>query len=103
MNTDLPIICAKQNQIELHGAIDFHNIVDLYHTGCKHIALCAKTTVNITLSGLAQSNSACIALLLAWLRYGREQQKAICYYHAPDFLMRMIALSGIDCIVFAEN
>lgn len=97
------LVCTKSNQLQLQGAVDFHNIVDLYHAGCQHIALCAKTTVEITLSGLRQSGSACIALLLAWLRYAQGQQKQICYGHAPDFLVRMLALSGVDCIVFAEN
>ena len=101
--TDCTLIRSKSGHLALHGPVDFDNMIDLYHLGCKHIGLCDAKAVQICLAGLAQSGSVCLALLLAWLRHAREYKKQVCYRNVPDFLTGLAKGSDVDKILFSAQ
>lgn len=96
------LMCTETGQFELRGSIDFNNVIDLCRDGCKHIENSAKPTVRIGLAQIEQSTSACLGLLIAWLRYAKQHGKQIDYHDSPDFLRSMAAVNGVDTILFAE-
>lgn len=94
--------CVENNRLELSGQVDFSNVIDLYHDGCKHITRCNTAEIHIGLHDLQVSNSACLALFTAWLRYANQYDKDICYNDIPSAVMSMATISGVNAILFGS-
>ncbi len=95
--------CIENDRFALTGNINFSNVIDLYNNGCKHIAGSQTVIVHITLGNIQQSNSACLALLIAWLRHASHRGKHIHYHDTPDFLFNTAKVSGVDEILFQPS
>jgi ABC-type transporter Mla MlaB component len=96
------LICTETGHFELRGSVNFNNVIDLCDSGCKHIEASAMATLCIGLAEVEQSTSACLGLLIAWLRCAKQYSKEIDYHDAPDFLRSMAAVNGVNKIIFAE-
>lgn len=83
--------------VMLVGDIDFASVVALEKEGLALLqnspALC------IDFSETGRTGSAAGALLIAWLRYARAQQKVLQLRNMPLHLQRVLKVSGLGSLI----
>ena len=59
----------------------------------------AASTINIDLAAVTHADSAGLALLLEWLRYGKLKNKAVRYHNLPAQLRSLAAISEVESLL----
>jgi len=85
------------NQFAVSGKLSFDTVSDLLQQGT---ALFANASgVDIDLSAVTHADSAGLALLLEWLRYGKHNNKVVRYQNLPAQLRSLAAISEVDAML----
>lgn len=87
-------ISADANGFRLPGSVSFDNFTDVRTAGEHAISENGNECV-LSLSGLGQSNSIAVALLVAWFRFANSHGKSIVYVDVPEDLRNIIEVSGL--------
>lgn len=53
--------------------------------------------------GVTRGDSACLALMLTWLRDAKKHHKQVQFLHVPGTLLQMAQLYGIDAFLFESS
>ena len=61
----------------------------------------AASGIAINLQKVSTVDSAGLALLLEWLRWGRSGRRAVAFHHLPEKLVAIARLSGVDELLVA--
>ena len=85
----------ESNQYRLSGPIDFQAVPSLYEQGIKQFAKQNQSSIQIDLGGISSSNSAALALFLAWIRHAKRYNQTINYANMPLGLERVAQLYDI--------
>lgn len=85
---------AGGSDYRLSGRVRFRNFKKYRGEGEAAIEA-APNGVVIDLSGLEHSNSAAVALLMAWYRAAEQRDKSIRFVGVPVDLMDIVELSGL--------
>jgi phospholipid transport system transporter-binding protein len=86
----------------LTGAVSLANLMDIRRQGEAALAAAAPP-VRMDISGLENGNSAALALLMAWFRAARAQDKAVTFTGVPAELQKIIELSGMTSVLPLEH
>jgi ABC-type transporter Mla MlaB component len=73
--------------------VDFNNFVEVRTAGERHIDAHAESDFDF--SNLAESNSAVVALLIAWFRYAHAHERKIQFSQLPVALQNLIEVSEL--------
>lgn len=57
------------------------------------------SSVRVDLSGVVDADSACLALMVEWLRVAKSQKKDIVFNNLPQFMLDLGRVCGIDTIL----
>jgi ABC-type transporter Mla MlaB component len=74
--------------------VDFDNLVEIRAAGERHIDASSEPVFD--LSGLKQSSSVAVALLVAWFRYAHVHGKVVTFVGVPTELMNIIEVSDLE-------
>jgi phospholipid transport system transporter-binding protein len=77
----------------LTGDIDFASVTALQQEGFALLAAHSELTVDF--SAVGRSGSAAAALLIAWLRCAKAEQKVLHLVNMPANLQRVLRVSGL--------
>ena len=91
------IVSEGNQQFALQGSLDFSNATDLFMQGKQLLAQYGQIVMN--LKNVVRSDSAGLALLLAWLRFAKENNKQLHFIHAPDQMRHYAEISGLKTIL----
>jgi len=93
----LAAIIDENKRLTVSGVLNFETVVTLWK---QSLLLLAKYPhVDIDLSKVTASNSAGLALLVEWLKYGKQENKAITFSGMPPQLQSIAKVAGIDLIL----
>lgn len=87
--------------LRLQGRVDFSNAGDLAAEGLQRLTG-RRGELTLDVSGLEAGGSVAVAVLLAWLRAGRQTGLAIRVTGIPDKMRAIVRTSGL-ADVFALN
>jgi ABC-type transporter Mla MlaB component len=73
--------------------VDFTNFNEVRAAGERHIDAHAET--DFDLSNLAESNSAVVALLIAWFRYAHAHERKVQFSQLPVALQNLIEVAEL--------
>ncbi len=90
-------IVLKSNVIVLNGVVHFENVESLWRQGLA--LMNSLQDIQVDLKGLSQSDSSGLALLTAWVRAARAQDKKIVFTHVPSFMQDIVRVCGLDGIL----
>jgi phospholipid transport system transporter-binding protein len=90
-------IKAHDGVMHVTGELNFATVMDLWRDSLAKLA--ELTAVDIDLSQVKTSNSAGLALLLAWLKYAEKCGKSVTFKHIPAHLASIIKVSGTEKIL----
>ena len=88
-------------QIRLSGVLDFYTVPVVWE---QHQAQMAGLPVwEIDLAGIERSNSAGLALLISWLREGRQQDRPVRLLNIPEQMLQIARVSELEDILSYES
>lgn len=90
--------CDSPQLARVSGDLSFGSVRAVERQGLQFLqqdAVCC----TIDFAGVAYSDSAGIALLLAWLRQARAHHKDIRFAGLPDNMLALLKLSDLDAVI----
>jgi len=90
-------IIDEKNRLVVSGELNFETIVALWKQSLPLLARYPR--IDIDLSKVTASNSAGLALLLEWLKYGKRQNKVVTFSEMPAQLRSIASVAGVDLML----
>lgn len=81
----------------VRGDLTFETVPGLYHQGVRMFG--AGGRLDVDLSGVGKTDSAGVALLVAWLRAGRAGGAEVRYQGVPGQMRDIVEVSGLQTIL----
>lgn len=94
-NSKADVIVQSDGVLRVQGDLNFTTVLGVRRTGEKLIAN-ATGSIEVDFSGVHDSGSAAVSLIMCWLRAACRADKSICFTGLPDLLKRIIAVSGLS-------
>jgi len=88
---------TPHNQFELSGLLTFETVPVKF--GQIQTLLHQQSDMIIDLSGVKRADSAGVAMIMEWVRLARQNGKHIEFLNAPDQMMSIIRMSGLEHIL----
>jgi len=85
------------DQFAVGGVLGFDSATGLLEESKKLFD--SANTINIDLSAVTHADSAGLALLLEWLRYGKQHNKTVRYQNLPTQLRSLAAISEVETLL----
>ncbi len=83
--------------IAVRGPVTFATAGALLESGKQLFA--GQQAVTVNLQEVTSVDSACLALLLEWLRQGRSEQRTVTFQGIPAKLLAIARLSGVEAML----
>lgn len=87
------------NQFAVSGNLSFATVSELLKQSKPLFG--DVTSIDIDLSAVTHADSAGLALLLEWLRYGKQHSKVVHYRNLPAQLRSLAAISEVELLLEA--
>ena|SRR5260221_8645088 len=87
------ITADEKGQLIVSGELNFATIVGLWSQSLPLFT--NRSHIDIDLSQVTLSNSAGVALLIEWLKYAKQTNKAIMFHRIPAQLQSIAAVAGV--------
>ena len=85
-----------QGILQLVGNLSFNAITPSFWQSSSALLNALPSPIQIDLSKVEQSDSAGVALLIAWTRLLRQQKKAIHFLQVSDQMRAIMRVSGLE-------
>jgi len=89
---------TPHNQFELTGELTFETVPVKYGQ-IQTLLHQQSADLIIDLSGVIRADSAGVAMVMEWVRMARQNGKHIEFMNAPDQMMSIIRMSGLENIL----
>ncbi|HVY22122.1 MAG TPA: STAS domain-containing protein [Steroidobacteraceae bacterium] len=86
-----------ENQFAVSGNMNFATVPELLSQSERLFS--AASAIDIDLSAVLHADSAGLALLLEWLRYGKHNSKSVHYRNVPAQLRLLAAISEVESLL----
>ncbi len=94
MKSSTATIVDEKNRLVVSGELNFETIVVLWKQSLPLLERYPR--IDIDLSKVTASNSAGLALLLEWLKYGKSENKVVTFSGMPAQLQSIASVAGVD-------
>ncbi len=88
-------------QLALSGPLVFATVGEIL-TASRDL-FTGDSDISIDLDGVTNADSAGLALLLEWLRWGQAEGRSLRFTALPDKLLAIARLSGVEDMLVAKN
>ena len=88
---------SADDQFAVRGVLGFDSATELLDQSKELFA--SANSINIDLSAVTHADSAGLALLLEWLRYGKQHNKTVRYQNLPAQLRSLAAISEVETLL----
>jgi phospholipid transport system transporter-binding protein len=85
-----------QGVLQLAGVLSFDAITPRFWQSSSELLTAQPSPVHIDLQKVEQSDSAGVALLIAWMRLLRKHKKEIYFLQVPDQVRAIMRVSGLE-------
>lgn len=92
-------ITRAESGLAIQGHVCYDNVVALRKQGVALLSESTASTVAIDLSE-ASSDISGLALMVAWQRYAKQQQKKLSYQHASESLLKIIKVCNLEDVLW---
>lgn len=93
------IVTVGEGRFELSGALTFDTVASLLEQGQKRFA--AHSRIILDLSGVTDSDSAGLALLMEWVSWANHSVREIRYENVPERLVSIASISEVESMLSA--
>lgn len=81
----------------IRGVLDFQTVPVIWQQGLKLFG--EEPSLVLDLQEVGRSDSAGLALLIAWMRFARSENKSISYVNMPSQMLAIARVSSLDSIL----
>jgi phospholipid transport system transporter-binding protein len=96
------IIATTTDNLVMKGELSFNTVKTLWNKS-KKLFTYTPTTIKIDLSQISHSDSAGLALLIAWQQLASKQHKTITFKNLPQQMLNMAKISKLNNILHIED
>jgi len=89
---------SADGTVKVSGVLTFATVNQLWEQSQSFFAL-AQNTINFDLANVIQSDSAGVALLLAWARTAHAHNKQIQFKSLPEQMQAIARVSGLEGVI----
>lgn len=93
----LASLTLQDHCVSVRGVLSFATVAALRNAGEKILA--KKDILEFNFTDVSRSDSAGLALLIAWSRSAKKNKKTITFTHLPKQLFDIARISGLDKIL----
>jgi phospholipid transport system transporter-binding protein len=90
-----------EGRYRVSGELDATTVTDVLKQGEQQFA--GVKQLEVDLSGVAQSDSAGLALLIEWLRAARQHDQRLRFSNLPQQLIALAKISEVDELLMANG
>jgi phospholipid transport system transporter-binding protein len=83
----------------LSGVVVTRTVLPLISQGRDCIDTASDAVMTVDLSGITESDSAAVALLIDWVRYAHRRQKQLVFTNMPGPMHDVVQVSGLEKIL----
>jgi phospholipid transport system transporter-binding protein len=83
----------QQNTMKVVGELNFTTVVRLWNDSLPKLV--TYPALHFDLAQVSASNSGGVALILEWIKYANQQNKAISFSNIPANLLSILSVSGV--------
>lgn len=94
------ITSSAPDQFAVSGNLSFDTVGELLGQG--RALFTNAPHINIDLTAVSHVDSAGLALLLEWLRYGKQHNKVVRYMNIPAQLKSLAAISEVETMLLTQ-
>lgn len=92
----------SNGQFHLKGELNMYTVPQLFADSQTQLTK-QSGDVNIDLGGVSRSDSAGLALLLAWLRLAQQQNLTLHFHNLPEQMRQIARVSELDTLLPLSN
>ncbi len=81
-------------KLQVSGELTFNTVLAIRLQG-EALILKGPESIEVDFSGVSNSGSPAVSLMMCWLRVASESNRKICYTGMPDILQGIIDVSGL--------
>lgn len=94
---------ASEGRYRVAGVLDATTVPLLLRESEARIASASASDVHIDLSGVTESDSAGLALLLEWLRIARQRKLAVHFANVPAQVAALARISEVEALLLPDT
>ena len=93
---DFTLTPGADGTLQVSGALNIGTVTRIRQASLAYFIDPASVPRSIELAGVTSADSAGLALLIEWLRLGRQQNCTIKYMNLPSQMLPLARLFGVD-------
>ena len=93
-------ITFKDNQFFIAGELNFFNVMSLFQKSLPQLQQYRELHFNF--SELKSSDSGGLALIMEWIKFAKQQNKAIYFTHLSKDILSLAKAAGLDSLISAK-
>lgn len=94
---------AGDGRFRVTGVLDAVTAPKLLRESDARFANAPGASLHIDLSGVTESDSAGLALLLEWLRIARRRQQTVHFANVPDQIAALARISEVESLILPSS
>lgn len=94
---------ASEGRYRVTGVLDAGTAPHVLRESENRIASTPGSDVHIDLSGVTESDSSGLALLLEWLRIARQRRQAVHFANVPAQLAALARISEVEALILPDT
>lgn len=99
---NLQLIKNNEGELIVTGALSYDSVTPLFWEKSKTLLKNSPTPIHINLQNVTQSDSAGVALLVAWKCLTRKEKKEMFFLHVPDQMQAIMRVSGLEKLLIEK-
>ncbi len=94
---------AGEGRYRVSGVLDATTVPQLLKESEEHFARGSNASICIDLSGVTESDSSGLALLLEWLRIARQRGCTVDFENVPRQIVALARISEVEKLIVADD
>lgn len=91
------IVKQSGDSVAVSGVLDFYSAPEVLESVSSFLRI--HKSLNVDLSGVIESNSVGLALLIEWLAVARREGHSVTFHHIPDSLRQLAGVCQVDGLI----
>ena len=90
------IAATEPGRFTVRGVLTFANARRARNEGLSALHACSESDLEIDCSGITQSDSAGLAVMLDWMAIMKREGRPLCFSQVPCLLLAVARISGVE-------
>jgi len=94
-------VVSQSESLLIKGNLSVHNVMRLYDSSLSYLQ--NHSHLQFDFADVAASDSAGLALMLAWINYAKQNHKSLQFKHIPSTIISLVQVARLDQLFAIDN